>query len=68
MLKVKQDKKVNEYFVQFLVWESVEATSEAEAKEILEDKIKHLHNDLDAVEIQAVDIYNPKSRDYIFKD
>ena len=37
MLKVKQDKKVNEYFVQFLVWESVEATSEAEAKEILED-------------------------------
>ena len=64
MLKVKQDKKINEYHVQFIVWESVEATNEEEAKEILKDKIKHLHNDLDAVEIQAVDIYNPKSRDY----
>ena len=37
---------------------------EHQAKEILKDKIKHLHNDLDAVEIQAMDIYNPKSRDY----
>ena len=68
MIKVKQEKKINEYHVQFIVWESVEATSEEEAKEILKDKIKHLHNDLDAVELFGIDIYNPKSRDYIFKD
>ena len=60
--------KINEYHVQFIVWESVEATNEQEAQEILKDKIKHLHNDLDAVEINGLDIYNPKSRDYIFND
>ncbi len=68
MIEVKQKEKVNEYDVQFVVWESVEATSEQEASEILKDKIKHLHHQLESVEIQAMDIYNPKSKDYIFND
>ena len=61
-----ENKKVNEYDVQFVIWETVEATSEQEATTILKDKIKHMHHQLDAVEIQAIDIYNPKSEDYIF--
>ena len=61
-----EDKKVNEYDVQFVIWETVEATSEQEATTILKDKIKHMHHQLNAVEIQAIDIYNPKSEDYIF--
>ena len=68
MIEVKQKEKVNEYYVQFVVWESVEATSEAEAVEIVKHKITHLHNELDSVEINGLDIYNPKSRDYIFND
>tara|TARA_S200002703_G_scaffold135513_1_gene124425 strand:+ start:22 stop:228 length:207 start_codon:yes stop_codon:yes gene_type:complete len=68
MLEVKQDKKINEYDVQFIVWESVEATSEAEAIEIVKHKIKHMHHQLEGVEINGLDIYNPKSRDYLFND
>ena len=68
MEKVKQENKINVYDVQFIIWESIEATSEQEASEILKDKIKHLHHQLESVEIQAMDIYNPKSKDYIFND
>lgn len=64
MLKVKQVKKVNEYFVNLSVWDYVEATSEAEAIEILKDKVKHLHNEPIEVEVNARDIYNEKSEDY----
>ena len=64
MLKVKQDKKVNEYFVNLSVWDYIEATSEAEAIEILRDKVKHLHNEPIEVEVNARDIYNEKSEDY----
>ena len=64
MLKVKQNKKVNEYFVNLSVWDYVEATSEAEAIEILRDKVKHLHNEPTEVEVNARDIYNEKSEDY----
>ena len=64
MLKVKQAKKVNEYFVNLSVWDYVEATSEAEAIEILRDKVKHLHNEPIEVEVNARDIYNEKSEDY----
>ena len=64
MLEVKQDKKVNEYFVNLSVWDYVEATSEAEAIEILRDKVKHLHNEPIEVEVNARDIYNKKSEDY----
>tara|TARA_A200000159_G_C7122439_1_gene255374 strand:+ start:399 stop:605 length:207 start_codon:yes stop_codon:yes gene_type:complete len=64
MLEVKQDKKVNEYFVNLSVWDYVEATSEAEAIEILRDKVKHLHNEPIEVEVNARDIYNEKSEDY----
>jgi len=64
MLEVKQAKKVNEYFVNLSVWDYVEATSEAEAIEILRDKVKHLHNEPIEVEVNARDIYNEKSEDY----
>lgn len=64
MLKVKQAKKVNEYFVNLSVWDYIEATSEAEAIEILRDKVKHLHNEPIEVEVNARDIYNEKSEDY----
>ena len=66
MKEVKQ--KINEYDVQFVVWESVEATSEQEAIKIVKDKIKHMHHQLEGVEINGLDIYNTKSIDYIFKD
>ena len=68
MIEVKQKEKVNEYDVQFIVWESVEATSKEEAIEIVKHKIKHMHHQLEGVEIDGEDIYNPKSIDYIFKD
>ena len=64
MIKVKQNKKVNEYFVNLSVWDYIEATSEAEAIEILRDKVKHLHNEPIEVEVNARDIYNEKSEDY----
>jgi|13_taG_2_1085334.scaffolds.fasta_scaffold58729_1 hypothetical protein len=64
MIEVKQKEKVNEYFINLSVWDYVEATSQEEAIQIMKDKVKHLHNEITELEVNAKDIYNENSEDY----
>jgi len=57
---------INTYYVNFSVWDHVEAKSREEAVAIVKDRIKHLHNELVKADLDGSDIYNEDSEDYIF--
>ena len=61
----RKKKPVNEYYVELLAWDYIEAASEEEAAEILKDRIRHVCTERNKVELNASDIYNPESPDYI---